>query len=135
MTSAVKVGGERLYRKAHRGEEVERAGARGRGPPRRAARRADEGTATFEIECSSGTYVRTLIEELGDAYCEELRRTAIGPLRLADGGGGAPAVEELLAVPARASSSSRSEARLVRNGIRIPAPASRRRGRGRARSA
>jgi len=32
----------------------------------------------FEIECSSGTYVRSLIASLGDAYCEELRRTAIG---------------------------------------------------------
>ena len=35
--------------------------------------------AEFEIECSSGTYVRSLIADLGDAYCEELRRTAIGP--------------------------------------------------------
>ena len=33
----------------------------------------------FEIECSSGTYVRSLIADLGDAYCTELRRTAIGP--------------------------------------------------------
>jgi tRNA pseudouridine55 synthase len=78
MTSAVRVGGERLYRKAHRGEEVER-------PEReievhRAALLESEGSrATFEVECSSGTYVRTLIETLGDAYCEELRRTAIGP--------------------------------------------------------
>ena len=29
----------------------------------------------FEIECSSGTYVRSLIADLGDAYCEQLRRT------------------------------------------------------------
>jgi tRNA pseudouridine55 synthase len=35
--------------------------------------------AGFEIECSSGTYVRSLIADLGDAYCVELRRTAIGP--------------------------------------------------------
>ena len=35
--------------------------------------------AEYEIECSSGTYVRSLIADLGDAYCEELRRTAIGP--------------------------------------------------------
>ncbi len=35
--------------------------------------------AEFEVECSSGTYVRSLIADLGDAYCEELRRTAIGP--------------------------------------------------------
>ena len=35
--------------------------------------------AEFEIECSSGTYVRSLIADLGDAYCTELRRPAIGP--------------------------------------------------------
>ena len=40
--------------------------------------------AEFEIECSSGTYVRSLITELGDAYCEELERTGIGPFRLED---------------------------------------------------
>src|SRR5262245_59417564 len=81
LTSAIKVEGERLYKKAHRGEEVET-------PTRRVTvHRADliEGNgerATFEIECSSGTYIRTLIETLGDAYCESLRRTAIGPHRV-----------------------------------------------------
>ena len=81
MTSAVRVGGERLYRKAHRGEEVER-------PEREVeVHRAEliesaEGRAAFEIECSSGTYIRTLIESLEDAYCERLRRTAIGPHRI-----------------------------------------------------
>ena len=38
--------------------------------------------AEFEIECSSGTYVRSLIADLGDAYCESLRRTAIGPFEV-----------------------------------------------------
>jgi tRNA pseudouridine55 synthase len=33
----------------------------------------------LSVECSSGTYVRSLVADLGDAYCEELRRTAIGP--------------------------------------------------------
>jgi tRNA pseudouridine55 synthase len=85
MTSAVRVGGERLYRKAHRGEEVE--------TPEREVEvfRADlldhdDATARYEIECSSGTYVRTLVETLGDAYCSELRRTAIGPFRVEDAG-------------------------------------------------
>jgi len=87
LTSAVRVGGERLYKRAHRGETAER--------PEREVEvlradllEADErpgGRAVFEIECSSGTYVRTLIETLGDAYCEGLRRSAVGPLRLADG--------------------------------------------------
>ena len=42
------------------------------------------GAAGYLIECSSGTYVRSLIADLGDAYCEELRRTAIGPFEVAD---------------------------------------------------
>ncbi len=40
--------------------------------------------AAFLIECSSGTYVRSLIADLHDAYCVELRRTAIGPFEVAD---------------------------------------------------
>ena len=81
--SAVKVDGERLYEKARRGEAVE-------GEPRpvtvyRAQRLWHEGDrAAFEIECSSGTYVRQLIADLDDAYCDELERTAIGPFELAD---------------------------------------------------
>jgi tRNA pseudouridine55 synthase len=42
--------------------------------------------AHYEIECSAGTYVRTLIETLEDAYCVELRRTAIGPFRVEEAG-------------------------------------------------
>jgi tRNA pseudouridine55 synthase len=85
MTSAVKVGGERLYRKAFRGETVE--------TPEREIEvmRAElldqgEGRVSYEIECSSGTYIRTLIETLGDAYCESLRRVAIGAFRVEDAG-------------------------------------------------
>jgi tRNA pseudouridine55 synthase len=76
--SAVKVGGERAYKRARRGEEFEL-------PPRlvtvhRAELLSDGGDeAEYEIECSSGTYIRSLIADLGDAYCAELRRTAIGP--------------------------------------------------------
>jgi tRNA pseudouridine55 synthase len=81
--SAVKVGGERLYKKARRGEMVE-------APPRRIeVYRAELVNQTgeraeFVIECSSGTYVRQLIADLGDAYCEALERTAIGPFKLED---------------------------------------------------
>ena len=99
MTSAVRVGGERLYRKAHRGEEVE--------TPEREVEihRADlldrDGEiARYEIECSSGTYVRTLIEMLADAYCSELRRTAIGPFRVADAGAELSVEEVARLVPA-----------------------------------
>lgn len=121
MTSAVRVGGERLYRKAHRGEEAER--------PTREVHiyRADlvargEGTATFEVECSAGTYVRTLLETLEDAYCEALRRTRIGPISLPGAGEGERIrpVEELVAhLPEVAIGAG--AARRVRNGVRIPA--------------
>jgi tRNA pseudouridine55 synthase len=81
--SAVKVGGARAYKLARRGAEVKiperevlvhRFEERWREPERRG----------FLIECSSGTYVRSLIAELGDAYCEALRRTRIGPFDVAD---------------------------------------------------
>ncbi len=114
MTSAVKVGGERLYRKAHRGEQVET-------PTRRVrVERADlvataEGRASFEIECSSGTYVRTLIETLEDAYCESLRRTRIGPFTVPDSDRDELSVEELMSfLPERELSDD--EAHRVSNG-------------------
>jgi tRNA pseudouridine55 synthase len=79
--SAVKVGGRRAYELAREGESPELAAR----PVRvlRAELLWREGErAAFEIECSAGTYVRSLIVELGDAYCEELERTAIGEFRL-----------------------------------------------------
>ncbi len=81
--SAVKVDGERLYKKARRGELAE-------APPRRiqvyssSVLGHDRERAELCIECSSGTYVRQLVADLGDAYCEALERTAIGPFRLED---------------------------------------------------
>jgi len=81
--SAVKVGGQRAYALARRGEAVE--------IPEREVHVSrfdllwrDDDRAAFDIECSSGTYVRSLIADLGDAYCLELRRTAIGPFEIAD---------------------------------------------------
>ena len=92
--SAVKVRGLRAYRRARRGEEVEL-------PERLVTvyrfeqlwRRGDR--AEFEIECSSGTYVRSLIADLGDAYCESLRRTAIGPFRVEEAGTWLPLADAL----------------------------------------
>jgi tRNA pseudouridine55 synthase len=85
MTSAVRVGGERLYKKAHRGEVVETP-ERDVEVHRAELLAAGEGLARYEIECSAGTYVRTLVETLSDAYCAELRRTAIGPFRVEEAG-------------------------------------------------
>lgn len=75
--SAVKVGGQRAYRLARAGEAVELA------EREVLIHRFDEvwregERREFVIECSSGTYVRSLIADLGDAYCEELRRTRVG---------------------------------------------------------
>jgi len=81
--SAVKVAGRRAYALA-------RAGRPPQLPEREIAvhrfqERWREGDRRgFVIECSSGTYVRTLIADLGDAFCERLRRTAIGPFDVAD---------------------------------------------------
>ncbi len=80
MTSAVKVGGERLYKKAHRGEDSSDRPVREVTIHRAELLEVEGDTARYEVECSSGTYIRTLIETLGDAYCCELRRTAVGPI-------------------------------------------------------
>lgn len=76
--SAVKIRGERAYARARRGERFEM--------PERIVtiyrfeqQWRERERAGFLIECSAGTYVRSLIADLGDAYCQELRRTAIGP--------------------------------------------------------
>jgi tRNA pseudouridine55 synthase len=81
--SAVKIGGERAYAKARRGEAVETA-EREVLVTRFEQRRREEDRAELVIECSAGTYVRSLVADLGDAYCLELRRTAIGPFDVAD---------------------------------------------------
>jgi len=81
--SAVKVGGERAYAKARRGETVELA-EREVQVSRFELLWRDGDRAGLAIECSSGTYVRSLVGDLGDAYCLELRRTAIGAFDVAD---------------------------------------------------
>ncbi len=104
--SAIKVGGRRAYSLARAGvefevperevsvhefaelwrEEERAAGAHAAPGPHGApgAHVAPGPRAAFRIRCSSGTYVRSLIAELGDAYCLELRRTAIGPFGVED---------------------------------------------------
>jgi tRNA pseudouridine55 synthase len=81
--SAVKVGGRRAYALARAGETVE-IGAREVEVHAFEAGARDGERAAFTIECSAGTYVRTLISDLGDAYCVELRRTRIGAFDVAD---------------------------------------------------
>jgi tRNA pseudouridine55 synthase len=75
--SAVKIGGERAYRLARQGVEVEM-------PLRRSQVYALDVIAytgdhvTLELHVSSGTYVRSIAEALG-GHCISLRRTAVGP--------------------------------------------------------
>lgn len=89
MVSAVKIGGKKLYELARKGEVVERAArpvhidalvveAFDAGPPPR---------ATLRVDCSSGTYVRTLAADLGAAlggcaHLGALRRLRVGSFTL-----------------------------------------------------
>ena len=83
MYSAVKHQGERLYKLARKGVEVERK-------PRRITIHSislldvGERDFTLEVHCSKGTYIRTLVQDLGEAlgtgaHVTALRRLELGP--------------------------------------------------------
>jgi tRNA pseudouridine55 synthase len=80
--SAVKVAGERAYKLHRKGVAVEM-------PVRRSTIHSlellgyDGRTATLDLLVSSGTYVRSVAEELG-GHCASLRRTEVGPFRVED---------------------------------------------------
>ena len=104
--SAVKIAGERAYRLARQGVEVEM-------PRRRStvyALEAVSWTGTpdavsavrLELHVSSGTYVRAIAEALG-GHCATLRRTAIGPFGIEEAGDALlPASEALARLPEEA---------------------------------
>jgi len=86
--SAIKIGGERLYEKARRGEEVERRS-------RPVTISEFEITAislpeiSFRVVCSKGTYIRSLANDFGKAlnsgaHLSSLRRTRSGDFRVSD---------------------------------------------------
>lgn len=89
MVSAIKVNGQRLYELARAGVEIERA-------PRTVtitrfdvAPGDDPLVYSFVVECSSGTYVRSLVADLGirlggGAHLRHLRRESIGPFVVAE---------------------------------------------------
>ncbi|HEV2012420.1 MAG TPA: tRNA pseudouridine(55) synthase TruB [Candidatus Dormibacteraeota bacterium] len=88
--SALKQGGEALYRKARRGEDVERLA---RPVEIHAIRLLDydrtAAVARLEVSSGRGMYVRSLAHDLGSAlgagaYLSELTRSAVGPLTLAE---------------------------------------------------
>jgi tRNA pseudouridine55 synthase len=87
MFSAIKQGGVRLYHRARAGEEVERAPRRVR-IDRLELLAFEPPTIRVAIECSKGTYVRSLIADIGTAlgcgaHMTELRRTRSGRFTLA----------------------------------------------------
>jgi len=88
MYSALKHKGQRLYQLARQGVEVDR-------PARRVTilrlelLGIDEHALRFEVECSKGTYVRTLAEDLARAcgtvgHVASLRRLSLGPFTTPD---------------------------------------------------
>ncbi len=117
MTAAVRVEGERLYERAHRGEEIETP-VREVTVHRAELLSSDDERATYEIECAAGTYVRTLVEGLGDAYCESLRRTAVGELSVDDAGDELDAAEALSFMPERTLTSEEADAHRPRTAPR-----------------
>jgi tRNA pseudouridine55 synthase len=81
--SAVKIGGRRAYALARAGVAVETAEREV--TVHRVEELWREGDRRgYLVECSSGTYVRSLVAALGDAYCEALRRVRIGGFEVAD---------------------------------------------------
>ncbi len=88
MVSAIKSGGVPLYKLARKGQEVERK-------PRLvhvfrfAVTAWDLPLVAFEVECTKGTYVRTLAHDVGQllgcgACLDALRRTRSGPFEIKD---------------------------------------------------
>ena len=119
--SAVKVGGERAYKAARRGEELEL-------PEREvtvyAARELwrEAPRVALEIECSAGTYVRTYVADLGDAYCEALRRTRIGPFGV-EAAGERLGLAEALARVMEVRPVAGDDARRAGHGVAVPGEA------------
>ncbi|MFP4561072.1 MAG: tRNA pseudouridine(55) synthase TruB [Thiohalorhabdus sp.] len=87
--SAIKQGGEPLYKKARRGEEVEKPESRNVAIHELTLLSFSGDRLELDIHCSKGTYIRTLATDIGRAlgcfaYLSELRRTASGPFRVED---------------------------------------------------
>jgi tRNA pseudouridine55 synthase len=86
--SALKRGGERLYKKARRGESVE-IEARKVSVHSFIITAIEMPKISFEITCSKGTYIRSIAHDFGaalgsGAYLSQLCRTAIGNYKLQD---------------------------------------------------
>jgi tRNA pseudouridine55 synthase len=129
MVSAIRIDGRRLHELAREGIEVERA------PRPVTIHRFDvdpgpvPGVLTIDVECSPGTYVRTLAADLGHllgggAHLRGLRRTAVGDFTIDQAA--PPDSCELLPVDTAVRSLARvvvptDVSRLVANGRVLPA--------------
>lgn len=86
--SAIKIGGKRACDRARAGETVSMEPRRVR-IDRIDVTGFEPGAATLEMECSKGTYVRSVAHELGrllgcGAAADGIRRLAVGPFRVED---------------------------------------------------
>jgi tRNA pseudouridine55 synthase len=107
MVSAVKIDGRRLHELAREGIEVERKARPVTVHRFTVSATEDPLVVRAEVECSSGTYVRTLAADLGTAlgggaHLRDLRRTAIGSFLLSDARPLAEVTPECLLSPAEA---------------------------------
>ncbi len=83
MYSALKKDGQPLYKLARQGVEVERAARSLTIHSLQVLARTDT-TLTLDVVCSKGTYIRTLVEDIGEmlgcgAYVSMLRRESVEP--------------------------------------------------------
>ncbi len=89
MYSALKVDGQKLYELARRGETVERKARKVTVYGIRLLTPFDGKRCDIEVDCSKGTYIRTLAEDIGNALgcgacLDSLERTVCGVYRAAD---------------------------------------------------
>ena len=89
MYSALKVEGQKLYELARRGETVERKVRKVTVYGIRLITPFDGKRCDMEVDCSKGTYIRTLAEDIGNALgcgacLDSLERTVCGVYRAAD---------------------------------------------------
>ncbi|MBK9973061.1 MAG: tRNA pseudouridine(55) synthase TruB [Acidimicrobiaceae bacterium] len=102
MVSAVKIDGRRLHELARQGIEVERPARPVTIGRFDVSATADPMVYAIEVQCSKGTYIRTLADDLGrlcggGAHLRNLRRTAVGSFTVAESA--PPDAVQLLTLP------------------------------------
>jgi tRNA pseudouridine55 synthase len=85
--SAIKIDGQRAYELARKGEEVDIKSRPVTIHDLRLVKTVDSNTASFEVDCGKGTYVRSLARDLAlhlgcEGHISRLRRTAVGPFTI-----------------------------------------------------